>query len=78
MPDTNVNFAVEILVEKRDEYLYVAAIIPFHVTGYSETHDGRIERTREGLNHLLDTYEADGTLIQFLEESGVDYMLTPV
>ena len=77
MPDTNVNFAVEILVEQRDEHLYVATIMPFHVTGYSDKHDGAIERVREGLDQLLDAYEADGTFIQFLKESGVEYTLTP-
>ena len=77
MPDTNVNFAVEILVEQRDEHLYVATIMPFHVAGYSDKHDGAIERAREGLDHLLDAYEAYGTFIQFLKESGVEYTLTP-
>ena len=51
-------------------------IMPFHVTEYSDTHDGAIERAREGLDHLFGAYEVDGTLIQFLEESGVEYTLT--
>ncbi len=28
MEDTNVNFEVEILVEQRDEHLYVATVMP--------------------------------------------------
>ena len=60
-----------------DKHLYVSTIVQFCETGYSDTHNGAIERSREGLDHLLDTYEADGTLIQFLGESGVEYMLTP-
>ena len=77
MEDTNVNFEVEVLVEQRDEHLYVAKVMPFGVTGRSTTFDGAIERAKEGLGHLLDAYEADGTLMGFLDESGVDYMLTP-
>ena len=77
MEDTNVNFENEVLVEQRDEHLYVATIMPFHVTGRSNTFEGAIERAREGLDHLLDAYEDDGTLMRFLDESGVDYTLTP-
>ena len=77
MEDTNVNFEVEILVEQRGEHLFVATIMPFHVTGYSDTFNGAIERAKEGLDHLLDAYEDDGTLMRFLDETGVDYQLTP-
>ena len=77
MEDTNVNFEIEVLVEQRDEHLYVATIMPFHVTGRSNTFEGAIERAREGLDDLVDAYEADGTLTRFLDESGVDYTLTP-
>ena len=44
--DTNVNFAVEILVEQRDQHLYAATMMPFGVTGYADTHDGAIERAK--------------------------------
>ena len=40
MADTNVNFEVEIHVAERAERLYAATIMPFHVTGYSDTFDG--------------------------------------
>jgi hypothetical protein len=46
MADTNVNFAVEILVEQRDQHLYAATMMPFGVTGYADTHDGAIERAK--------------------------------
>ena len=48
MADTNVNFEVEIHVAERDEHLYAATIMPFHVTGYSDTFDGAIDRAKEG------------------------------
>lgn len=53
MGDTNVNFETEVLVEQRDEHLYVATIMPFHVTGRSNTFEGVIERAREGLDQRL-------------------------
>ena len=77
MEYTNANFAIEIFVEQRGEHLYVATIMPFRVTGRADTFDGAIERAREGLDHLIDAYEEDGTLMRFLDESGVDYTLTP-
>ena len=77
MEYTNANFAMEIFVEQRGEHLYVATVMPFHVTRRSNTSEGAIERAREGLDHLLDAYEEDGTLMRFLDESGVDYTLTP-
>ena len=40
MADTNVNFEVEIHVAQRGEHLYAATIMPFHVTGYSDTFGG--------------------------------------
>ena len=40
MADTNVNFEVEIQIAERAEHLYAATIMPFHVTGYSDTFDG--------------------------------------
>ena len=73
--DTSVNFDVEIQVEERSEDLYAATIMPFHVTGYSETFDGAIDRAKEGLHHLLDAYEADGNLMNFLDESDVEYAI---
>ena len=65
MENTSVNCAIEVLLEQRDEHLYVATIMPFHVTGRSITFEGAIERTREGLDDLFDAYEADGTLTRF-------------
>ena len=76
MADTNVNFEVEIEVAERSEGLYAATVMPFHVTGYSDTFDGAIDRAKEGLDHLLEAYEADGNLAGFLDESGVEYTLT--
>ena len=38
---------VRIHGEQRDEHLYAATIMPFHVTGYSDTYDGAIERAKE-------------------------------
>ena len=64
-------------MEQRGEHLYVATIMPFRVAERSDTFDGAIERAREGLDHLLDVYEDDGTLMRFLDETGVDYTLTP-
>lgn len=75
MAPTNVNFEVEVHVEQRGEDVYAATIMPFHVTGYSDTFDGAIDRAKEGLDHLLAAYEADGNLAQFLDESGVEYTL---
>ena len=72
----SVNFEVEIQVSKRDENLYAATIMPFHVTGYADTFDGSIDRSQKGLDHLLEAYEADGNLTQFLDESGVEYTVT--
>ena len=77
MADTNVNFEVEIHVTERGERLYAATIMPFHVTGYSDTFGGAIDRAKEGLDHLLEAYEADGNLSQFLDENGVEYTLAP-
>ena len=77
MTDTNVNFEVEIHVAQRAEYLYAATIMPFQVTGYSDTFDGAIDRAKEGLDHLLEAYEADGNLARFLEENGVEYTFSP-
>ena len=76
MGNGNVNFEVEIQVAERGEGLYAATIMPFHVTGYSDTFDGAIDRAKEGLDHLLEAYEADGNLMGFLDESGVEYTLT--
>lgn len=75
MTNTNVNFEVEIHVAQRGEHLYAATIMPFHVTGYSDTFEGAIDRAKGGLDHLLEAYEADGNLAQFLEENGVEYTL---
>ena len=75
MAPTNVNFEVEIHVAQRGEDLYAATIMPFHVTGYSDTFDGAIDRAKEGLDHLLEAYEADGNLAQFLDDSGIEYKL---
>ena len=47
--------------------------MPFDVTGYADTFDGAVDRAKEGLDRLLDAYEADGTLTEFLYESGVEY-----
>ena len=70
---TNTNFAVEIHVAERDDNLYAATIMPFHVTGYADTVDGAVDRAKEGLDRLLDEYEADGNLTEFLDDSGVEY-----
>ena len=75
MANTNVNFEVEIHVAQRGEHLYAATIMPFHVTGYSDTFEGAIDRAKGGLDHLLEAYEADGNLAQFLDENGVEYTL---
>ena len=76
MAQPNVNFEVEIHVAERGDNLYAATIMPFHVTGYGDSFDGSIERAKEGLGHLLEEYEADGNLQQFLDESGVEYTVT--
>ena len=73
--NTSVNFEVEIQVEERSEDLYAATIMPFHVTGYSDTFDGAIDRAKEGLHHLLDAYETDGNLTKFLDEGDVQYAI---
>ena len=73
MMQTNINFAVEIHVAQRDNNLYAATIMPFHVTGYADTFDGAVDRAKEGLDRLLEAYEADGTLTEFLDDSGVEY-----
>lgn len=70
---TSLNFEVEIQVEERSEDLYAATIMPFHVTGYSDTFDGAIDRAKEGLHHLLKAYETDGNLTKFLDESHIEY-----
>ena len=75
MAPTNVNFEAEIHVAQRSEDLYAATIMPFHVTGYSDTFDGAIDRAKKGLDHLLEAYEADGNLVQFLDDSGIEYTL---
>ena len=75
MAPTNVNFEAEIHVAQKGEDLYAATIMPFHVTGYSDTFDGAIDRAKEGLDHLLEAYEADGNLAQFLDDSGIEYTL---
>ena len=75
MAPTNVNFEAEIHVAQRSEDLYAATIMPFHVTGYSDTFDGAIDRAKKGLDHLLEAYEADGNLAQFLDDSGIEYTL---
>ena len=67
----------DLTVAKRAEHLYAATIMPFHVTGYSDTFDGAIDRVKEGLDHLLESYEADSNLAQFLDENGIEYSLTP-
>lgn len=76
MAQSNVNFEVEIHVAERGDNLYAATIMPFHVTGYGDSFDGSIERAKEGLDHLLEEYEKDGNLRQFLDESGIDYTVT--
>ena len=73
MAHVNVNFEVEIHVAERGDGLYAATIMPFHVTGYGDTFDSSIDRAKEGLDHLLEAYEADGNLEQFLDESGIEY-----
>lgn len=70
MAQPNVNFEVEIHVAERGDNLYAATIMPFHVTGYSNSFVGSIERAKKGLDRLLEEYEADGNLQQFLDESG--------
>ena len=50
--------------------------MPFNVTRHPDTFEGKSDRSREGLDHLFDAYEADETLIQFLDEYGVEYTLT--
>jgi hypothetical protein len=76
MAQPNINFEVEIHVAERDSDIYAATIMPFHVTGYADTFDGAVDRVREGLDRLLDEYEADGNLQQFLDESGIEYTVT--
>ncbi len=76
MAPINVNFEAEIHVAQRGEHLYAATIMPFHVTGYSDTFDRAIDRAKEGLDHLLEAYEADGNLAQFLDDSGIEYTLS--
>ena len=73
--NTSVNFEVEIQVEERGENLYATTIMPFHVTGYSDTFDGAIDCAKEGLHHLLKAYETDGNLTEFLDESDVQYAM---
>ena len=73
MAQVNVDFEVEIQVAERDDNLYAATIMPFHVTGYGETSDGAIDRAKEGLHHLLVAYEDEGNLESFLSVSGIEY-----
>ncbi len=58
---------------ERDENLYAATKMPFHVTGYGETFDGAVDRAHEGLQQLLLAYEGEGNLESFLSESGAKY-----
>ena len=76
MSQPNVNFEVEIHVAERGDNLYAATIMPFHVTGYGDSFNGSIERAKKGLDRLLEEYEADGNLQQFLDENGVEYTVT--
>ena len=76
MAQPNVNFEVEIHVAEKGDNLYAATIMPFQVTGYGNSFVGSIERAKKGLNRLLEEYEADGNLQQFLDESGVEYTVT--
>ena len=76
MAQPSINFEVEIHVAERDSNIYAATIMPFHLTGYGDSFEGAIERAKEGLDLLLEEYEADGNLQQFLEESGVEYTVT--
>ena len=60
----------------RGDNLYAATIMPFHVTGYGDSFDSSIGRAKEGLNHLLEAYEADGKLEHFLDESDIECSFT--
>ena len=62
---TIINFEAEIHVVERSDHLFTATIMPFHVTGYSDTSDGSIDRAEKGLGHLLGAYETDGNLVRF-------------
>ena len=73
MAHTSINFDVEIQIVERSECLFAATIMPFHVTGYSDTFDGSIDRAKRGLAHLLEAYGTDGNLFRFLDESNVQY-----
>ena len=74
--DAHVNFDPDIQVAQREEEPYAATIKPLHVTGYSYTPDGAIDRARQGLDRLLEAYEEDGTLMQFPDENGIEYTHT--
>ena len=73
MAQVNINFEVEVHVAQRGEDLYAATIMPFHVTGYGASLDSSIDRAKEGLGHLLEAYQADGDLEQFMDESGIEH-----
>ena len=73
MAHISIKFDVEIQIVERSECLFVATIMPFHVTGYSDTFDGSIDRAKRGLAHLLEAYRTDGNLFRFLDESKVEY-----
>ena len=60
------------MVERCDS-LYAATIMPFHVMGYGDSFDSSIDRAKEGLGHLLEAYQADGDLEQFMDESGIEH-----
>lgn len=73
MARTTINFEAEIHVVERSERFFTATIMPFHVSGYSDTFDGSIERAVKGLSHLFKAYGTDGNLFRFLDESKVEY-----
>ena len=58
--DAHVNFDPDIQVAQREEEPYAATIKPLHVTGYSYTPDGAIDRARQGLDRLLEPQSTEG------------------
>ena len=65
---TEIDFEVEIEIEKHCDNLYTAEVIPFRVPCYSFTREGAIARAREWFANLVAEYEATGRLGQLVEK----------
>ena len=72
----DVEIQVEIQVEQHTDYM-AATVMPFGVTAFAEDLATVLERADQGVQHLLNEYDARGDLWSYLNDCDAQYRVEP-